>query len=135
MNDFIGKNKQFMFIALSALMFIFFAFCPAIDILGKAKFNGIKVIFDASGLGFSRFMGFLMLLVPIFVLVKQFVQFNVSEKIKENIEVGCFGLSFFFFLIFWAALPTGANLAIGSILYALFAVLGILICVLPKLSK
>lgn len=48
----VRQNKTSIVIALAILMFVAFGFCPAIDVAGKAKINGLKVLFEGSGLGF-----------------------------------------------------------------------------------
>ena len=57
----IKKHKETIVIALAILMFILFGFCPAIDIIGKAKIGGLKLLFEGSGLGFARFLSIFVL--------------------------------------------------------------------------
>ena len=51
MDDLLKQIKQYkepLVIGLAILMLIFYGFCPVIDILGKAKANGLKVLFGVS---------------------------------------------------------------------------------------
>ena len=45
----VRQNKTSIVIALAILMFVAFGFCPAIDVAGKAKINGLKVLLEEIG--------------------------------------------------------------------------------------
>lgn len=127
MNDILKtleKNKRTAFIVLAALMFVFFAFCPAVDIAGKATANGMKVIFDGKGLGFSRFLSVLVALAPLCGLVLQFVKISVTDKIRENVNLIWPALSFILIVLLGIALPDAIALAWGSYLYLVLAAAG-----------
>lgn len=49
------KNQKFIFLIAGCLAFLFMAFLPAVDIMGKESANGFKFVFEATGGGFSRF--------------------------------------------------------------------------------
>ena len=76
----VRQNKTPIVIALAILMFVAFGFCPAIDVAGKAKINGLKVLFEGSGLGFSRFLSVLIFLAPMFVVFNKSVNFEADGQ-------------------------------------------------------
>lgn len=127
MNDLatkIEKNKGIIILCLSVLMFIFFAFCPAFDILGKAKASGFELVFDGKGAGFSRILSALMLIVPIVAIVGQFT----SLKLKVNFDTICFLSAFILGFILTVALPSGISFAWGAWCYMILALLGLAVC-------
>lgn len=123
----IEDNRRLCFIIAAALMIVFFAFCPAVDVMGKATANGLKVVFDGSGLGFSRFVSTLMLIAPIVVIVAQFVKIKTPAAMNVTLEDGCFIAGIVFFVLLAVALPKGITLAFGSYLYFVAAILGLVV--------
>lgn len=127
MNDIIKtieKNKGLIIVAIAALMFIFFA-CSAVDVAGKAQAGGFKVLFNGKGLGFSRFLSAIILIVPIAIVVGRFVNFNLSGELKEHFNTICFVTGFVACLLMAVVLPQGISLAWGGWLYVLLALAGI----------
>ena len=61
---FTKQYKASLIIAIAIIMFILFGFCSAVDVAGKAKVCGLKILFEGDGLGFSRFLSALILLAP-----------------------------------------------------------------------
>lgn len=54
MNSLVKFTKQYkasLIIAIAIIMFILFGFCPAVDVAGKAKICGLKILFEGDGLG------------------------------------------------------------------------------------
>ena len=93
MDDLLKQIKQYkepLVIGLAILMLIFYGFCPVIDILGKAKANGLKVLFEGSGLGFSRFLSLLILLAPLLVVVGKPISTKLTGMLKDNLCIICF---------------------------------------------
>jgi hypothetical protein len=93
MDDLLKQIKQYkepLVIGLAILMLIFYGFCPVIDILGKAKANGLKVLFEGSGLGFSRFLSLLILLAPLLVVVGKPISAKLTGMLKDNLCIICF---------------------------------------------
>lgn len=124
----IAKNRMPIFVALSALLFILVAFCPVIDILGKATANGFQVIFKSKGLGISRFWCVIMLLAPVATLALSFI----DRKGKEVLPFIFFGAAFVCALLFAVCLPDGASMAFGSILYLLLSLVAAAAAFLDK---
>lgn len=116
---------KMVMVGLSAAMFILLGAGPAIDVMGKATLSGFKTVFDGEGIGFPRFLCFLMLVVPILVVIKQFVAVSALNTIKDKFEMICFGVAIFLFVIFACALPTGVKPAVGAYLYLAFSIAGI----------
>ena len=85
----VRQNKTSIVIALAILMFVAFGFCPAIDVAGKAKINGLKVLFEGSGLGFSRFLSVLIFLAPMFVVLNKSVNLKLTGKLSEHFKKYC----------------------------------------------
>lgn len=138
MNDFsnsVQKNKQVINFVLALLMFVFFAFCPVCDILGKAAVNGFGVLFDGRGLGFARFMSALLLILPIVFIILEFVDIKMSDQIKKNTGLICFALAILFFILFAVSLPKGTSTAWGAYLYFVLSIIGLFVSYLPKIVK
>lgn len=137
MNDIIKiieKNKGLIIVAIAALMFIFFA-SSAVDVAGKAQAGGFKVLFDGKGLGFSRFLSFIIMIVPIVVVAGNIVNFNLSGKLKENFNAICFVTGFVACLLMAVVLPECISLAWGGWLYVLLAVGGIAVSSINHIKK
>lgn len=137
MNDIIKiieKNKGLIIVAIAALMFIFFA-CSAVDVAGKAQAGGFKVLFDGKGLGFSRFLSFIIMIVPIVVVAGNIVNFNLSGKLKENFNAICFVTGFVACLLMAVVLPERITLAWGGWLYVLFAAVGTAVSCIEQIKK
>ncbi len=120
----IEKTKSRIIIAISCLMFIFFGLCSAVDVAGKAHAGGLKVLFDGTGLGFARFLSAIILIIPILIIAGNFVNLNLSGKLKEHFNAICFVAGFVCCLFLAIALPGHITLAWGSWLYILLAVAG-----------
>lgn len=114
----VRQNKTSIVIALAILMFVAFGFCPAIDVAGKAKINGLKVLFEGSGLGFSRFLSVLIFLAPMFVVLNKSVNLKLTGKLSEHFCMLCFVAGVVLCLLFAVALPSGISLLGQLALYA-----------------
>lgn len=114
----VRQNKTSIVIALAILMFVAFGFCPAIDVAGKAKINGLKVLFEGSGLGFSRFLSVLIFLAPMFVVLNNSVNLKLTGKLSEHFCMLCFVAGVVLCLLFAIALPSGISLLGQLALYA-----------------
>ena len=114
----VRQNKTSIVIALAILMFVAFGFCPAIDVAGKAKINGLKVLFEGSGLGFSRFLSVLIFLAPMFVVLNKSVNLKLTGKLSEHFCTLCFVAGVMLCLLFAIALPSGISLLGQLALYA-----------------
>lgn len=137
MNDVIKtieKNKSLIIVAIAALMFIFFA-CSAVDVAGKAQAGGFKVLFDGKGLGFSRFLSAIIMIVPIVIVAANIMNFNLSGKLKENFDSICFVIGFAACLLMAIVLPEYISLAWGGWLYILLAVAGTAISCIENIKK
>ena len=128
----VRQNKTSIVIALAILMFVAFGFCPAIDVAGKAKINGLKVLFEGSGLGFSRFLSVLIFLAPMFVVLNKSVNLKLTGKLSEHFCMLCFVAGVVLCLLFAIAL---ASLSWGSWLYMLISLLGIGVCRIDIFTK
>lgn len=116
-------------------MFVASGFCPAIDVAGKAKINGLKVLFEGSGLGFSRFLSVLIFLAPMFVVLNNSVNLKLTGKLSEHFCMLCFVAGVVLCLLFAIALPSGISLSWGSWLYMLISLLGIGVCRIDIFTK
>lgn len=114
----VRQNKTSIVIALAIVMFVAFGFCPAIDVAGKAKINGLKVLFEGSGLGFSRFLSVLIFLAPMFVVLNNSVNLKLTGKLSEHFCTLCFMAGVVLCLLFAIALPSGISLLGQLALYA-----------------
>lgn len=114
----VRQNKTSIVIALAIVMFVAFGFCPAIDVAGKAKINGLKVLFEGSGLGFSRFLSVLIFLAPMFVVFNKSVNLKLTGKLSEHFCTLCFVAGVVLCLLFAIALPSGISLLGQLALYA-----------------
>lgn len=130
----IEKNKTAIIIALAVLMFIFFAI-SAVDVAGKAQAGGFKVLFDGSGLGFSRFLSAIILIVPILLVLGNFINFNMSGKLKENFNAICFVAGLACCLLMAIALPQNITVAWGGWLYILLAAAGTAVSCIERFKK
>lgn len=132
MNDliaFVEKNKRTVILVLAVLMFLFFAIFPVCDVYGKAKINGLKLIFNGKGIGFSRVIAILMLLVPVVIALGQL---NVKVIAEKCLDAVCFIAAVVLFLIFALLLPDGVSVASGAYLYLFASVVGVAVTYLPK---
>lgn len=130
----VEKYKSLIIVGLAALMFVFFALCSAVDVMGKAQANGFKVLFDGSGLGFSRFLSLIIILLPILIIVGNYVNLNLSGKLKENFNAICFGAGFIVCLLMAIILPSPISLAWGGWLYILLAALGVAVSCIDQVK-
>lgn len=128
----IRKNERLIFFVLPILMAVVFAFLPIADVFGKVTANGIKLIFDGKGFGFGRFCATLALLLPIAVVVLQFVKINLPAQIETWYNLIWAGASLVFAVLMAFAFPEGVSLAWGGYLYCLLAIVGIAIDIMPK---
>ncbi|WP_278671316.1 hypothetical protein [Leyella stercorea] len=138
MDDLLKQIKQYkepLVIGLAILMLIFYGFCPVIDILGKAKANGLKVLFEGSGLGFSRFLSLLILLAPLLVVVGKPISTKLTGMLKDNLCIICFLAGIVLCLLFAVVLPNGVSPAWGCWLYILAGVLGAGVCRIEMFTK
>lgn len=138
MDDLLKQIKQYkepLVIGLAILMLIFYGFCPVIDILGKAKANGLKVLFEGGGLGFSRFLSLLILLAPLLVVVGKPIGAKLTGMLKDNLCIICFLAGIVLCLLFAVVLPNGVSSAWGCWLYILAGVLGASVCRIEMFTK
>lgn len=105
-------------------MFLSFAFCPACDLLGKAKVSGLEIVFKSHSFNFTNLMGFLMLASPVVVVLNMFIDLKIPENKKSVLERICFIAAIIFFFLFTVSLPKGVSLAIGSYLYLILSLIG-----------
>lgn len=131
----IKRNKTLFVLGIALLMFVFFSFCPAIDIVEKAKINGFKLLFQGKGLGFARFMSALVIIAPLVIIVGHFVDFKLKGKVKEYFDALCFAGAFLFAMILLMALGKGFSFAWGGWIYLVLALLGIAISCIPSIAK
>lgn len=115
------KNKQIVFLALAALAFIFIAFLPVVDVMGKATLNGFKAVFDGEGLGFSRFLMVLSILAP---LAAGFFAFTKKDAKGDKLVLYSFAGSFVLGLLTMVALPEGCGFTTGGYLYLVVSLAG-----------
>ena len=137
MNSLVKFTKQYkasLIIAIAIIMFILFGFCPAVDVAGKAKICGLKILFEGDGLGFSRFLSALILLAPMLVVLDGSTNLKLTGKMSR-IPASFFGISIVLCLIFAHMLPSGLKLAWASWLYMLAGVIGIAVCNIEKLTN
>ena len=130
---FTKQYKASLIIAIAIIMFILFGFCSAVDVAGKAKVCGLKILFEGDGLGFSRFLSALILLAPMLVVLDEST--NLTAKMNRIPASFFFGISIVLCLIFAHVLPSGFKLAWASWLYMLAGVIGIAVCNIEKLSN
>lgn len=129
------ESKNYIAVAIAVLMFIFFAFCPVCDIMGKAQINGFQLVFKADGLGFSRFLGFLLLIIPILIVVFGCVGSKGNNGLGDKLPAICFGASFIIGIIMAACLPKGVALAWGAYINILAAIAGAVVCGMAIYAK
>ena len=80
---FIKQYKASLIIAIAIIMFILFGFCSAVDVAGKAKVCGLKILFEGDGLGFSRFLSALILLAPMLVVLDESTNLKLTAKMSR----------------------------------------------------
>lgn len=138
MDNLVKFTKQYkasLIIAIAIIMFILFGFCSAVDVAGKAKVCGLKILFEGDGLGFSRFLSALILLAPMLVVLDESTNLKLTAKMSRIPAFFFFGISIVLCLIFAHVLPSGFKLAWASWLYMLAGVIGIAVCNIEKLSN
>lgn len=140
----IQKNKGLVAVGLAVLMFLFFAFGGAtklsasISSLGSAEspsFSFFKMLSDLEDIGFTKFIGILMLAAPILVILGNFVDLKLKGTLKEKFNLICFVAAAALCLVFWISLPgesgggfsISMTLAWGSWLYLVLAIAGIVV--------
>ena len=124
---FTKQYKASLIIAIAIIMFILFGFCSAVDVAGKAKVCGLKILFEGDGLGFSRFLSALIL--------DESTNLKLTAKMSRIPASFFFGISIVLCLIFAHVLPSGFKLAWASWLYMLAGVIGIAVCNIEKLTN
>ncbi len=138
MNSLVKFTKQYkasIIIAIAIIMFILFGFFPAVDVAGKAKICGLKILFEGDGLGFSRFLSALILLAPMLVVLDGSTNLKLTGKMSRIPAFFFFGISIVLCLIFAHVLPSGLKLAWASWLYMLAGVIGMAVCNIEKLTN
>ena len=138
MDNLVKFTKQYkasLIIAIAIIMFILFGFCSAVDVAGKAKVCGLKILFEGDGLGFSRFLSALILLAPMLVVLDESPNLKLTAKMSRIPAPFFFGTSLVLCLIFAHVLPSGFKLAWASWLYMLAGVIGIAVCNIEKLTN
>ena len=137
MDNLVKFTKQYkasLIIAIAIIMFILFGFCSAVDVAGKAKVCGLKILLG-DGLGFSRFLSALILLAPMLVVLDESTNLKFTAKMSRIPASFFFGISIVLCLIFAHVLPSGFKLAWASWLYMLAGVIGIAVCNIEKLTN
>lgn len=132
---FTKQYKASIIIAIAIIMFILFGFCPAVDVAGKAKICGLKILFEGDGLGFSRFLSALILLAPMLVVLDGSTNLKLTGKMSRIPASFFFCISIVLCLIFAHVLPSGLKLAWASWLYMLAGVIGMAVCNIEKLTN
>lgn len=138
MDNLVKFTKQYkasLIIAIAIIMFILFGFCSAVDVAGKAKVCGLKILFEGDGLGFSRFLSALILLAPMLVVLDESTNLKLTAKMSRIPASIFFGISIVLCLIFAHVLPSGFKLAWASWLYMLAGVIGIAVCNIENLTN
>ena len=138
MDNLVKFTKQYkasLIIAIAIIMFILFGFCSAVDVAGKAKVCGLKILFEGDGLGFSRFLSVLILLSPKLVLLDKSTNLKLTAKMSRILAPFYFDISIVICLIIAHVLPSGFKLAWASWLYMLAGVIGIAVCNIEKLTN
>lgn len=138
MNDFIKTledNKKVIVLVLAILMFVLFGFCAAIDILGKDTANGFKIIFNGKGMGFSRVLSIVILVIPILLSVNTFGNLTPTDKARENFNAICFGAGIVLVLFMAVILPKYVTLAWGSWMYIFVAIIGLTVSCLEFIKS
>lgn len=138
MNDLLKKieqNQRLILIALACLMFVCFALCPSIDIAGKAQANGLSLIFNGKGMGFSRVIAFLMIAAPVLAVLSEGIGFKLTNNPKEYLSGLCFCASLLLSLILAASFPTAVSFTWGSWIYLILSIAGTAISYLHKFTS
>ncbi|OYP66293.1 MULTISPECIES: hypothetical protein [unclassified Prevotella] len=138
MDNLVKFTKQYkasLIIAIAIIMFILFGFCSAVDVAGKTKVCGLKILFEGDGLGFSRFLSALILLAPMLVVLDESTNLKLTAKMSRIPASFFFGISIVLCLFFAHVLPSGFKLAWASWLYMLAGVIGIAVCNIEKLTN
>lgn len=117
------------------MMFVFFGLCSAVDVAGKAQAGGLKVLFDGEGLGFSRFLSAIIIVIPILIIAGNIVNLKLSGKLKEHFNAICFAAGLICCLLLTIALPQYVSLAWGGWLYILLSITGIAVDCIEHLKK
>lgn len=112
-------------IALAVIMFVFFGLCSAVDVAGKAQINGLKVLFEATALGFPRFLSAFILVTPILVLLSRTANLKFVGLPKEKVSALCFLVGVVLCLLFAVTLPGELSLAWGGWMYIVVGILGV----------
>lgn len=117
------KNAKFVILGIGALAFILLAFCPVLDIMGKATVSGFKFIKE--GIGSSSSDGtaccYTMLLFTLLPLVSGIYAVAVAE-LKSTIIGVCFAVAAFMGIITVAMLPEMVS-------FTFFAWFSLLLCI------
>lgn len=138
MNDFVSfaaKNKTLLNLVSAVLLLVFFSFCPICDILGKATFNGFELVFDGKGMGFLRFLGAMMMLVPLFQLIVVCIYIPALKPHKELLMLICPIVCLVLALLLAMNAPKGLSIAWGAYLYMIVAVASSIINYLVKSAE
>lgn len=122
LKQFISKNRMPVFVAISALLFIFISFCPILDILGKRAVNGFTLIAEGDGnqLAGPMLLTLLMILLSIAGIVIQFL----PRKGKEFFPVIIYAACVVSCLFYWMTIPKGCSMAFGSVAYLITSIVG-----------
>lgn len=137
MNDLIKtieKNKSLVIFVLAVLMFSFFAI-SAVDIAGKAQAGGFTVVFDGKGLGFSRILSIIILVIPVLIVLNRFVDLKLSGKLKEDFNFVCFAIGLVCCIFMAIILPELISLAWGGWLYIILATAGVAVTRIETIKK
>lgn len=120
--DLIKQYKNFIFPVAGILAFIFIAFVPAVDLLGKAKVGGLVYVCEEDFPIFSRIMMLLCILAPLASVVVAFRMKGGQATARRHLVI--YALAVVLALLTLAALPEGCTFAAGGWMYVLFCALG-----------
>lgn len=117
--DALKQNRKFIYLGLGVLAFILLAFCPSVNaILGDV--SGFAVVFDAKGLGFSRFLMFLTIVLP---LAASIISFVVPAKSADLLEMVLFAGAFVLGILTQISFPSAMGMSFSLVFCGWFALL------------
>lgn len=124
LKNFVKSNRVLVWCVIGALLFVLAAFCPVVSALGIKTANGFEVLFDGDGMGFSRFVILLMMLIPACMIVTTALNFAPIPELKGKLPLIHCAVSFVLGLLFIIAIPGLLSAAFGTFLYLLISAAG-----------
>ena len=112
------ENGVIIKIVVAIVLFVLAGFTPLIDVAGKETINGFKVLFEGTGMGFSRFVCFFVICAPVVTCL-----FTIFKSIEDRLTLFGFAVCFAAIVVFWLVLPGMGmiSLAAGGIFYLLIS--------------